>query len=173
MQMGRTLNEVIDKLPPDRQARIASLAEKKMDEMIAHATTLTDFRKAVGKTQVEVAKELGIKQNAVSQLEQRSDTYVSTLRRFLQSLGLTLELSVVSKNGTRINLPNFHPWEEADPDVSAARPDNVAMASPVMPGDSTIKQPRKASTKKQTRSISKPPSSDQKAPTLKKQRARI
>jgi len=48
--MGRTLDEVINKLPPDRQARIASLAEKKMDEMIVHATTLTDFRKAVGKT---------------------------------------------------------------------------------------------------------------------------
>jgi transcriptional regulator with XRE-family HTH domain len=173
MQMGRTLDEVINQLPPDRQARIASLAEKKMDEMIAHATTLTDFRKAVGKTQVEMAKELGIKQNAVSQLEQRSDTYVSTLRRFLQSLGLTLELSVVSKNGTRINLPNFHPWEEADPDVPTARPDNVAMASPMVSGDSAIKQPRETFTKKQTRSLSKPPSSDQKAPTLKKQRTRI
>lgn len=27
--MGRTLDEVINKLPPDRQARIASLAQKK------------------------------------------------------------------------------------------------------------------------------------------------
>jgi len=43
--MGRTLDEVINKLPPDRQARIASLAEKKMDEMIAHATTLPTFAK--------------------------------------------------------------------------------------------------------------------------------
>jgi len=32
MRMGRTLDEVINKLPPDRQARIASLAEK-MDDM--------------------------------------------------------------------------------------------------------------------------------------------
>jgi hypothetical protein len=75
MHMGRTLDEVINKLPLDRQARTASLAEKKMDDMIAHATTLTDFRKGVGKTQVEVAKELEIKQNAVSHKdEKRSDT---------------------------------------------------------------------------------------------------
>jgi transcriptional regulator with XRE-family HTH domain len=120
--------------------------------MIAHATTLTDFRKAVGKTQVEVAKELGIKQNAVSQLEQRSDTYVSTLRRFLQSLGLTLELSVVSKNGTRINLPNFHPWREVDLNIPASAPGKIAKSSSVVSKASDIKQPMNASTKKQTRS---------------------
>jgi len=57
--MGRTLDEVINKLPPDRQTRIVSLAERKMDEMIAHATTLTNLSKAVGKTHVEVARKLG------------------------------------------------------------------------------------------------------------------
>ena len=105
--MGRNLNEVIASLPADRQAKIAALTQKKVEEMIAHAATLTDFRKAVGKTQAEVAKGLGINQNAVSQLEKRSDTYVSTLRRFLDSLGLKLELSVIDKNGVRIDLPNF------------------------------------------------------------------
>lgn len=59
--MTRTLDEVINKLSLDRQVRIASLAEKKMDDMIAHATTLTDIRKAVGNTQVGVAKEPAIK----------------------------------------------------------------------------------------------------------------
>jgi len=110
--MGRSLDEVIGSLPADRQAKIAALAEKKVDEMIAHAATLTDFREAVGKTQVEFAEKLGITQNAASQLEKRSDTYVSTLRKYLQSLDMTLELSVVSKSGTRIALPNFHPWDD-------------------------------------------------------------
>ncbi|WP_211451559.1 XRE family transcriptional regulator [Collimonas antrihumi] len=112
--MGRNLDDVIKSLPAGRQAKIATLSQKKVEEMIAHAATLTDFRKAVGKTQAEVAKELGIKQNAVSQLEKRSDTYVSTLRRFLKSLGMTLELSVVAKNGTRIDLPNFLPWDDTE-----------------------------------------------------------
>lgn len=110
--MGRNLDDVIKSLPADRQAKISDLSHKKVEEMLAHAATLTDFRKAVGKTQAEVAKELGIKQNAVSQLEKRSDTYVSTLRRFLKSLGMTLELSVITKNGSRIDLPNFLPWAD-------------------------------------------------------------
>ena len=112
--MGRNLDDVIKSLPADRQAKIAALTQEKVEEMIAHAATLTDFRKAVGKTQAEVAKELGIKQHAVSQLESRSDTYVSTLRRYLKSLGMTLELSVVGKNGIRIDLPNFLLWQDAD-----------------------------------------------------------
>ena len=109
--MGRNLDDVIGKMSAERQAKIAALSQKKIEDMIAHAATLTDFRKAVGKTQAEVAKELGINQNAVSQLETRSDTYVSTLRRFLKSLGMTLELSVIDKNGVRIDLPNFRPWD--------------------------------------------------------------
>lgn len=126
--MGRKLSDVIGGLPAERQEKIAALAEKKVNEMIAHATTLTDFRKAVGLTQAEVAEKLGIKQNAVSQLEQRSDTYVSTLRRYLQSLDITLELSVVSKNGTRIPLPNFHPWDEPAP-----RKGGTTLATTVLP----------------------------------------
>jgi transcriptional regulator with XRE-family HTH domain len=114
MAMGRNLDDIIDRLPKARQKKIEALSVKKIEDMIAHAETLTDFRKAVGKTQVQVAKQLGIKQHAVSQLEKRSDTYVSTLRRFLKTLDLNLELSVVAKNGNRINLPNFLPWREND-----------------------------------------------------------
>lgn len=115
--MGRNLNDVIHSLPAERQAKIVALSQEKMQEMIAHAATLTDFRKAVGKTQAEVARELGIQQHAVSQLEKRTDTYVSTLRRFLQSLGMTLEMSVVAQNGVRIELQNFLRSQEVDADV--------------------------------------------------------
>jgi DNA-binding XRE family transcriptional regulator len=128
--MGRNLDDIIRSLPADRQAKIATLSHKKVEEMIAHAATLTDFRKAVGKTQAEVAKELGIKQNAVSQLEKRSDTYVSTLRRFLKSLGMTLELSVVAKTGARIDLPNFHPWHDADSTANDSKAFAVAGKAP-------------------------------------------
>src|SRR3954469_16712628 len=110
MRMGRNLDDVINSLPAERKAKIATLSQGKVEEMLAHAETLADFRKAVGKTQVEVAKGLGINQNAVSQLEKRSETYVSTLRRFLNSLGLTLEMSVLNENGVRIDLQNFLQW---------------------------------------------------------------
>ncbi|MGF6115537.1 transcriptional regulator with XRE-family HTH domain [Janthinobacterium lividum] len=128
--MGRNLNDAIHSLPAERQAKIAALSQEKMQEMIAHAATLTDFRKAVGKTQAEVARELGIQQHAVSQLEKRTDTYVSTLRRFLQSLGMTLELSVVAQNGVRIELQNFLRSQEVDADVD----DSGLPASATPPG---------------------------------------
>ncbi len=110
--MGRKLSEVLKTLPIERQIKIEILAQKKIEELILHAQTLTDFRRAVGKTQVQVAESLGIKQHAVSQLEKRSDTYVSTLRKFLESLGMKLELSVITERGIKIELPNFPPWEQ-------------------------------------------------------------
>ena len=110
--MGRNLDDVIKALSPERQAKVEALARKKANEMIAAAKSLADFRKAVGKTQEEVGKQLGIKQHAVSQLEKRSDLYLSTLARFLDSLGMTLELALIAADGTRIPLDNFHPWNE-------------------------------------------------------------
>ena len=135
--MSADLNDLLNDLPPARQAKIAALAEQKIQETIAHATTLSDFRKAMGKTQAEVARELGINQNAVSQLEQRSDTYVSTLRRFLKSLDLSLELSVVGKNGVRIDLPHFLRRDDAAeiPENAVDTPtDAPALASNKRPG---------------------------------------
>ena len=141
--MGRNLDDIIESLPAERQAKIASLSRKKVEEMIAHAATLTDFRKAVGKTQAEVAKELGIKQNAVSQLEKRSDTYVSTLRRFLKSLGMTLELSVVAKNGARIDLPNFLPWHDADSAANESGAFATAIRAPARKAAAKVASPAK------------------------------
>ena len=128
--MGRKLEDVIHGLPAERQAKIAALSQEKVEEMIAHASSLTDFRKAVGKTQAEVARELGIQQHAVSQLEKRSDTYVSTLRRFLQSLGMTLELSVVAQNGTRIELRNFLRPQEMEAEGTPGKKKTAAADKP-------------------------------------------
>jgi DNA-binding XRE family transcriptional regulator len=160
--MGRNLDDIIKSLPAKRQTKIAALSKQKVEEMIAHAATLSDFRKAVGKTQVEVAQELGIKQNAVSQLEKRSDTYVSTLRRFLKSLGLTLELSVVDKSGMRIDLPNFLPWQDMDSAVDASKTYSVgssisgrkAAATPIRKtGTKTVSTKRIIGTKRTTSSV--------------------
>jgi transcriptional regulator with XRE-family HTH domain len=110
--MGRDLDDVIKAMSLERQAKLSALAQKKANEMVAAAKSLADFRKAVGKTQDEVGKQLGIKQHAVSQLEKRSDLYLSTLARFLDSLGMTLELALIAADGSRIPLDNFHPWNE-------------------------------------------------------------
>ncbi|MFT3817294.1 MAG: XRE family transcriptional regulator [Rubrivivax sp.] len=87
------------------------MAQAKAQEMLTSARTLADIRKAVGKTQVEVAQALGVKQHAISQLEQRSDTYLSTFRRFLAGMGMQLELSVVTADGVRVELSEFRTAE--------------------------------------------------------------
>ena len=57
--------------------------------------TLRTLRDAVGKTQVDIAKQSQIDQADVSRLESRSDfedCQVATLRRYVQALGGSLEL---------------------------------------------------------------------------------
>lgn len=164
--MGRNLDDVIKSLPADRQQKIAALSEQKVAEMLAHAATLTDIRKAVGQTQATVAKELGIKQHAVSQLESRSDTYVSTLRRFLKSLGLTLEMSVVAKGGARIDLPKFFALQDAISLGGSSKFGAVAKKSVAK-----VKRARRANTVAKT-AVTKKNSRIEPVPTRAKRKSR-
>lgn len=54
--------------------------------------TLCELRKARKPTQVSVASELGISQDAVSRPEQPSDVLLSTLRRTVEAMDGTLSL---------------------------------------------------------------------------------
>ena len=51
-----------------------------------------ELRQAVGKSQRELAKILGIKQPSLSKLENQSDIQVSTLRKIVEALGGELDL---------------------------------------------------------------------------------
>lgn len=104
MTMGRRLNDVIAKLPKARQKRISKRAAVMANEMIAHADSLSVVRKALSKTQTKIGEDLGLSQNAVSQLEGRSDLLLSTLRRYVQALGADLDLVVRMKDGSRVVL---------------------------------------------------------------------
>lgn len=165
--MGQNLDDIINSLPAERQRAIAAASREKIEDMLAHAATLTDFRKAVGKTQAEVGKTLGINQNAVSQLEKRSDTYVSTLRRFLKSLGLTLELSVLDKHGRRIELSHFF---QSDTDSSAIDDEAGLSAAEVRPGKTAAKSTSARTNVTKASPVRKAPGAV-KAPLAEKKRA--
>lgn len=75
------------------------------------AARLDELRRAVNKTQGDIARAMGIGQNAVSQLEQRGDMQLSTLHRYVESVGFSLQLTVVAPNGERVTLEKFKPWE--------------------------------------------------------------
>ena len=53
---------------------------------------MRELRKALQLTQVTLARELGITQDGVSRLEQRSDLLLSTLRRTVEAMGGSLSL---------------------------------------------------------------------------------
>jgi len=86
--MARTLNEVIADLPKEERKKIAARSA----QLIAEEMSLRDLRKAIGKTQTNVARRLKVGQDAVSKLETRTDMYISTLRGFVNAMGGELEL---------------------------------------------------------------------------------
>jgi transcriptional regulator with XRE-family HTH domain len=54
--------------------------------------TLRELRQARKLTQVRIARKLGITQDSVSRLEQRSDLLLSTLRKTVEAMGGSLSL---------------------------------------------------------------------------------
>jgi transcriptional regulator with XRE-family HTH domain len=63
------------------RARAAKRTRELLGEML-----IGELRQFVGKSQAELAKELGIRQPSVSKLERQSDMQVSTLRRIVGEL---------------------------------------------------------------------------------------
>lgn len=86
--MAKTLNEIIAAMPKERQKRIEQHAQELIEEHLA----LQEVRKAMAKTQKDVAKTLKISQDGVSRIEKRNDLYVSTLRNYIEALGGRLNI---------------------------------------------------------------------------------
>lgn len=92
--MGKTLDAVMADLGPARRKRI----EARAAELIAEEMSLRDLRKAMNRTQVQVAKKLKVGQDAVSRYEQRSDMLLSTLQGYVHAMGGELDLIVKFPN---------------------------------------------------------------------------
>jgi hypothetical protein len=98
--MARTLKEVVATLPANERRKIAARAK----QLVAEELSLRDLRKAIGKTQTAVARQLKVGQDAVSKLEMRSDMYISTLRGFVEAMGGELELVAQFPNRPPVRL---------------------------------------------------------------------
>ena len=86
--MALDVEDVITGLDPVERRKVEEMAA----ELIAEEMTLRELRKARALTQASVARELGISQDAISRLEQRSDLLLSTLRRTVEAMGGSLSL---------------------------------------------------------------------------------
>ncbi|MBS0506682.1 MAG: XRE family transcriptional regulator [Proteobacteria bacterium] len=105
--MSTTLQSIIEEFSAEDQKLIQSKASVLAEEMVRHADSLAEVRAALVKTQDEVARVLNVKQNAVAQLEKRSDLLLSTLRKYVEAMGGELTVAVRTGAGTVIMLDSL------------------------------------------------------------------
>src|SRR5271168_1733203 len=86
--MARNVNHIIKALPANRRRKI----EKRASQLIAEEMTLQELRRARELTQVRMAKNLGVAQKQISEIEKRTDMHISTLRRSIEAMGGKLSL---------------------------------------------------------------------------------
>ena len=86
--MSKTLDQKIKELTPARRKSVKT----RVAELVAEESALRQLRKAQKLTQVKMAKRLGIGQEGVSRIEQRSDLLISTLRAYVEAMGGKLSI---------------------------------------------------------------------------------
>ncbi|QUS39682.1 transcriptional regulator [Tardiphaga alba] len=103
----RAFRELTKGFSPERQARVAARADGLKKEMALH-----ELRHARQRSQEELARELKVGQPAVAKLERRTDMYVSNLRRYIEALGGSLEITAHFPEGS-VTIANFSELEDA------------------------------------------------------------
>jgi DNA-binding XRE family transcriptional regulator len=116
MTMAKNVNEIIRRLSPARRKRV----EQRAAQLIAEEMTRQELRRALERTQVEVARKLGITQDGVSRLEQRTDILLSTLRSYIAALGGRLSLIAEFPDHEPVVLSGIAD-QGAKPDTSKSR----------------------------------------------------
>lgn len=97
--MARKFRELVAQMSPERQAEAAARTAALLREMPLH-----ELRQARQLSQVELASTLETSQSSISKLERRVDVYVSTLRRYIESMGGELDIIARFPDGSvRIN----------------------------------------------------------------------
>ena len=107
----RSFNDLRKTMTSERRARNVSATQTTLRDM-----ALGELRQAREKTQVDLARALHVGQPAVAKLENRADMYVSNLRRYVEALGGTLEITARFPD-TAVTITNFS--DLALPKISA------------------------------------------------------
>jgi DNA-binding XRE family transcriptional regulator len=110
----KTLEQKMAKVGAARRKKVAA----RTAELIAEELSLRDVRRAHKLTQASVAKALGISQDQVSRLEQRSDLLLSTLRKYVESMGGHLSIIAEFPDRAPVRLSGF---TEVAPQMTRAR----------------------------------------------------
>lgn len=85
--MANKFSKLRDNMTDESRER-ASIKAKVMLKDLA----LAELRRALQLSQDDLAKQMKLKQPAISKLEKSTDMYLSTLRRYIEAMGGTLEI---------------------------------------------------------------------------------
>src|SRR5450432_4733106 len=108
MTERRKFTDLVEGMPPERRARIDTMARALREEM-----DLTQLRAARRLSQAALGELLHVEQPAVAKLEKRADMYVSTLRRFIEAVGGELEI-IARFEGHDVRITNFEKLGERE-----------------------------------------------------------
>ena len=86
--MARNVDDIIAALPAERRAKV----EVRAKELVNEELSLQALRKAMSRSQTQMARKLKTRQDSVSRLEKRADLLISTLRGYVNALGGELHL---------------------------------------------------------------------------------
>jgi DNA-binding XRE family transcriptional regulator len=102
LKVARNFRELQAKMSPERRVRIETRVKQAISEM-----ALDELREARELTQSELAEILGVDQGSISRLEHRTDIYISTLRRYVEAMGGSLQIRAVFPEG-EVQIAQFH-----------------------------------------------------------------
>jgi Helix-turn-helix. len=105
--MAKNFRDLRKKMPKLRQERAAARTAEIMKGM-----ALADLRRARQLSQEALGSAMHVSQPEISKLEQRADTYVSTVRKYVEALGGSLEIIARFPEG-EIRITQFAALDEA------------------------------------------------------------
>ncbi len=85
--MSKQFKELLRNMPEERKHHIEAKKREILDEI-----DLQDLRHAFELTQNQLADTLKVNQAAISKMENQSDMFISTLRRFIGAMGGKLKI---------------------------------------------------------------------------------
>ena len=80
--MAKKWDNLKKRMSPEAQARVDVRVKDTLASM-----PLSEIRRAIGLTQAQLAETLHMGQGSISKIENSTDMYLSTLRRFVAALG--------------------------------------------------------------------------------------
>lgn len=104
--MPRKFQELVDKMSPERRARIEARVQQTIEEM-----PLRDLRRALDLTQETIAETLQMSQGDVSKIERRTDMFISTVRNYLHAMNAELDIVARFADGRTVRINQFRDLE--------------------------------------------------------------